>query len=67
MRTPCNQDTYICPNAVRNRRVPLYTKSHSCNSDVNESIGERVPLVSMIDRTPCSASSLIVCPGLKHQ
>ena len=37
MRTPCNQpqDTYICPNAVRNRGVPLYIHTvyidiHTC-------------------------------------
>ena len=25
MRTPCNQDTYICPKGVQNRGVPCYS------------------------------------------
>ena len=38
-----------------------------CSSEEKESMGERVPLVRMMDLTPCAVSSAIAWPGLKHQ
>ena len=33
---PCNQDAYICPNAVRNRGVPLYMYTCTCTFNLFE-------------------------------
>ena len=36
-------------------------------SEMNDDIGDNVPLVRMIDLTPCDRKSSIAWPGEKHQ
>lgn len=45
----------------------LEQSSYICISVLKEVKGDRVPLVSTIERSPWEARSFMACPGLKHQ
>ena len=57
------QYLYIWPTIVTWTPVPTYMPI----SVVNDSKGDKVPLVRIIERTPAAWSSSMVWPGLKHQ
>ena len=43
------------------------TGKGTCSSCAKESNGDRVPLVSKMDRTPNAAMAFMATPGSKHQ
>ena len=48
-------------------QVTVNSTTNSCSSEEKDWRGERVPLVRMMDLTPCVIRSPIAWPGLKHQ